>query len=153
MDRPRRPPRRAAAVAVVGGLLGACDSGDAATPPTSVAPAVSGATVAPTVPAADSEFCREMTELEARLVDEEDVAIALDDVVATYRRLLPSAPFEISAEVEAVADRIEREAAGDELGEDDVAVADEAALTIAQYVDANCQGVVNNPGPPPTAPP
>jgi hypothetical protein len=134
-------------------LAGGCDSGGAA-PTVSTGPAVqSTPSGSVTTPAADSEFCREITDLDARLADEQDSARVVDDVVSTYRELLPSAPFEITAELEAVVARLEREQAGDPLDDTERAMADEAALTIAQFVDANCQGVLNNPGPPATAPP
>ena len=145
---------RAAAVALV--LLAACDSGDGAETVTTTAPTGDEGTVATTTaPPRDSEFCREMLALDERLLalDDDEVADALADVVDTYARLDAIAPFEVSDDLAVVRDRIERQLAGEALTADETAAADDAAELVAAWVDMNCAGVVNNPGPPPTVPP
>ena len=151
-----RTTTRLAVVALVA-LVAACDSGDSAdAPPTTAADDPTGSVTTTTQPARDSEFCREMRDLDERITgsdDDEELAAALRDVAETYARLDPIAPFEVSDELVLVRERLEREAAGDALVEAELAAADAAAEQIAVWVAANCAGVINNPGPPATAPP
>ena len=157
---PRR--RSLTAVPIVAGALlaiGGCDSGGGgAAPSTSASAAPPGpvasapATTAPPYRA----FCEEMVALDERTGTADQAAAGadvVDDVIETYTDLAPTAPADIAEELVAVVQRLEAQRDGDDLDDDAVAVADEAALRVASWVDANCHGVSNNPGPPATAPP
>ena len=158
-DAARRRARRAAfvttkvaaVVAVVGVLSVSCD-GDGAAPATSSTGASAPGVTTTTVPTRHAEFCTAMLALADRL-DDATGADALDDVIETYGALAPIAPLAISDELEAVRDRFSLERDGDELDDAERSVADEAASRVSAWVDLNCRGVANNPGPPPTAPP
>jgi hypothetical protein len=157
----RRAPRPAVGAGLVGlvvglvavlGVLGvACDRDDAAPASSPARVSAAGATTT-TVATRQAEFCTAMLALADRL-DDATGTDAVDDVIETYGALVPIAPLAISDELDAVLDRVERERAGEQLDDDELAVADEAASRVAAWVDLNCRGVANNPGPPPTAPP
>jgi hypothetical protein len=150
-----RRARRATVVttiaAVVGVLAVACDGDDAA-PATAPARASAPGATTTSVPTRHAEFCTAMLALDDRL-DEATGTEALDDVIETYGDLAATAPLAISDELDAVRDRVQRDRDGDELDDADRAVADEAASRVSAWVDLNCRGIANNPGPPPTAPP
>jgi hypothetical protein len=105
---------------------------------------------------ADAKFCEEMLALDDRTADADanptDALDAVDDVIDTYTKLLSIAPIEISEEFAAVLERVELARAGRALDEEKAAVAEDAATRVSAWVDLNCRGIANNPGPPPTPP-
>jgi hypothetical protein len=148
---------RVPAIAALSALLlaAACTSGEGGEgvgSTSSLAGAVPVATTT-TVPAAYAEFCDEMLALDERTDDADaEGADAVDDVIETYTELLPIAPLEIGEELEAVLERVELARAGRALDDEEVAVAEDAATRVSGWVDLNCRGIANNPGPPATPP-
>ena len=136
-------------------LASACTSGEGGESVGSTTSLVVAAPVATTttVPAAHAEFCDEMLALDERTADADaETADAIDDVIETYTELLPIAPLEIGEELAAVLERVELARAGRRLDDEMVAVAEEAATRVSGWVDLNCRGIANNPGPPATPP-
>jgi hypothetical protein len=138
---------------IVVAIVGAgCSGGDDAGAPEATSPPTAPTTFpTTTISPAQAGFCDEMIALDER-IEESSGAEAADDVIETYSRLVPGAPLEIAADLEGVLERLRVERAGGTLDEAARAVADDAALRVSAWVDLNCHGVANNPGPPATPP-
>lgn len=159
--------RRAAApalAAVALALLGCTGGGDddAGAPGTDGPPAAGA--VAP--PPSASPFCEGMLAIADRLSGDDRPADVTAYLVDAYREVLPDAPAELAADLEALITSLER---GDDAASaspttwpvatsvpaDDVVptvIVVLPAERVAEYVSEHCARVEANPGPPPTQP-
>lgn len=93
----------------------------------------------------DSPFCRTMLEVGA-----DDAGGTLDDLIAVYADLRPDVPERIRPQFDIVLERMVSRASGADVA--DPALAEEAAIELSAFIEAQCRGTAMNPLPPPTVP-
>jgi hypothetical protein len=96
----------------------------------------------------DDPFCRAMLELARAGDDEGEPSVA--DLIEAYEDIQRDVPDAIRAEFDTVLARMRLRAADQDPEVPEVA--DEAALNLSAYIDANCRRTARTPLPAPTAP-
>lgn len=155
-------------VVVLGSLVvSACSAEDTAAPsePTTPLPVSFDEELVPAVPVDDSPFCRTMRELDEAGEREASAGAGSgagsdgptrERLVAAYVDIAEEVPAEIRPAFDVVLARLVAltgdrvDATDDPIDE---AVAEEALVELAEFVERRCRGTVTNPLPPPTVPP